>query len=53
MIRFVILSVCVLQKSVDQEPTATMLQLDAVRGNVNTVANDNIRTSYQVCQAPV
>lgn len=42
---------CNVQKVVDQEPAATMLQLDAVRGNVNTVVNDNIRTSYQVCTA--
>lgn len=39
---------CTVQKVVEQEPTATMLQLDAPRGNVNTVVNDSIRATYPV-----
>lgn len=46
-------SLCTAQKAVEQEPTATMLQLDAPRGNVNTVVNDTIRSTYPVCCTPL
>ncbi len=38
------------QKVLEGDPAMTLIQLDVKRGDVNDIANDSIRSSYQVRQ---